>query len=141
MAGKIASDLHAQFHWTQQHQGELAPSKNGRDKLRLELYKNQNGQCHWHQFGKCCMNTPKMSLERVIASPETGRLKQNPLFASFEHLVRKYDGGTSAKGNMVLAHARCNHKREKGLPPNGKKWRHLLPDAHLKKNRSDIDGN
>lgn len=42
----------------------------------------------------------------------TGKLKDNPLYASFEHLIPKSMGGFGGKKkNVVLAHANCNNKR------------------------------
>ena len=133
MARETSLEMHKAFAIQQAHQGQLAPSKTGRDALRLKLYERQNGVCYWREHGKCRLPDMPMSLERVKVS-ETGKIKHNPLFASFEHIVRRYDGGTWRHDNLALAHQHCNHHREKGLPPNGMKWRHLLPDAHLRKN-------
>ncbi len=117
MARMPSSELLAMHARTVQHQGRLAPSTNGRDRLRLKLYTEQNGECYWHQFGQCRFKGAKMSLDRTYIS-DTGKVKNNGRFASFEHLKRRYDGGTNAASNMRLAHVACNCHREKFLAPN-----------------------
>lgn len=69
-----------------------------RRALRKRLMKKQNARCHW------CGG--KMSKK-----PRIGK-KDNPNYATFEHLERRRDGGTFKKDNIVLAHQKCNHRRE-----------------------------
>ena len=71
---------------------------------RERKFKAQAGLCHW------CKKP--MSLE-PIHTTEKGRVKDNELYATFEHLVRRREGGAAMPNNVVLAHARCNRKREK----------------------------
>lgn len=77
---------------------------------RMRLFNKQNGECFWC-FGK-------MSLEPMVVSAVSGRLKPNSAYASFEHLRRKRDGGTFTTGNIVLAHSGCNNKRDKKRYPH-----------------------
>lgn len=72
-------------------------------RRRLELFEKQEGKCFW------C--TRQMQMNTLRQTP-LGRWKDNPLFASFEHLIPKSHGGGSGLRNIVLAHADCNGKRE-----------------------------
>jgi hypothetical protein len=85
--------------------------KNGRGKRRLRerLFVEQDGRCYW------CKDD--MELEHFIKT-EHGNLKENPRFASIEHLLPKYRGGMNGAANCVAAHAHCNHKRA------SKRWPH-----------------
>jgi len=71
---------------------------------RERKFKAQGGLCHWCQ--------KPMSLE-PIHTTNRGRVKDNPNYATFEHLVRRRECGGGKPNNVVLAHASCNRKREK----------------------------
>ena len=71
-----------------------------RRRLRSYLFNQQDGLCYY--CGK------KMSLTNR-------RPDGNPAgdFATFEHIKRRADGGTNSAGNVVLAHARCNLRKNR----------------------------
>lgn len=80
---------------------------------RTLLYIIQEGECFWHQFGLCSYpENPIMELN-YHKTTENGNVKENGRFASYEHLTRKSHGGKNNFGNVKLAHANCNHRREK----------------------------
>lgn len=58
-----------------------------------------------------------MEMNQLRCTP-MGRWKDNPSFASFEHLIPRSHGGHSARHNIVLAHIACNGKRHL------KRWPH-----------------
>ena len=68
-----------------------------KQRYREVKYEKQNGLCHW--CGK------KMSYTRR----KTGAPARD--FATFEHLKRKDRGGDDFGDNIVLAHYKCNIKR------------------------------
>lgn len=69
---------------------------------RLRLFNVQGGLCFW------CARL--MELEPKIPNIH-GRPKDNPHYASFEHLIPKSHGGQKGPANVVMAHSHCNHKR------------------------------
>lgn len=81
--------------------GQNRKSRNDRRK-RQEMFNEQKGLCFW------CKE--KMQMNPLVTS-EAGAIKANKRFATFEHLIPKSEGGTSAKSNLVLAHAKCNNRR------------------------------
>lgn len=91
-------------------------------EIRIELFKQQNGKCFY------CKR--QMSFIRK----KNGQPAKD--FATFEHLVRKQNGGLMNETNMVLACKRCNIEREmvrqsnngKNKPSNMPlhKWKVLL---------------
>lgn len=84
--------------------------KSRRDRRRRdEMFKEQRGKCWW-------CGEP-MEQTRLRVTP-TGKVKNNPRFASFEHLIERKNGGRSTKTNTVLAHASCNRDRHR------RKWAH-----------------
>lgn len=89
----------------------FANGKTGRSKRRLRerLFQRQDGKCYW------CKE--EMELEHFV-NTKLGNLKENPRFATIEHLLPKYRGGLNGADNCVAAHAHCNHKRPQ------KKWPH-----------------
>lgn len=74
-----------------------------RERWRLSMFLGQHGRCFW------CKED--MDLARFKPRP-TGGEKANDAFASFEHLIRREDGGKLSEDNIVLAHASCNRKRD-----------------------------
>lgn len=59
-----------------------------------------------HQSGLCCWCLQPMELVNV-----GGYGQQNPVAASWEHILPKSLGGVNARRNRVLAHSACNKKR------------------------------
>lgn len=68
-----------------------------KDKYRRKLYERQKGRCVWCFY--------KMSFNRR----KSGAPARD--FATFEHLVRRDQGGGWGEDNVVLAHYKCNIKR------------------------------
>jgi 5-methylcytosine-specific restriction endonuclease McrA len=92
------------------HHGKGKNGKARRDRrLRQELFEKQNGLCFW------CKEIMEMNHFRVTVY---GRTKENPSFASFEHLLPKSHGGLSGRINIVLAHVACNNARHR------RRWPH-----------------
>ena len=87
--------------------GESRKSRKERQQ-REQLFQKQEGRCYW------CGEEMEMSQFRIT---ERGRIKHNPAFATFEHLVPKSKGGRRGN-NIVLAHGICNLRRPQ------KKWPH-----------------
>lgn len=67
-------------------------------RLRTNLYRHQKGLCYY-----CGL---EMSL--TARNKKGGPARS---FATFEHLVRRQDGGTNRAGNVVLAHSKCNARK------------------------------
>src|ERR1700735_4267822 len=61
---------------------------------REKLYEQQSGLCHWGN-GKMSLNQKK-----------NGQPARD--FATFEHLIRRQQGGPFNTDNIVLAHRKCN---------------------------------
>ena len=72
---------------------------NNAQRRRRHKFDRQFGRCHW-----CGC---QMSMDPIKPNG-----KANPLYATFEHLQRRKDGGNGKPMNVVLAHASCNRKRE-----------------------------
>jgi 5-methylcytosine-specific restriction endonuclease McrA len=90
--------------YPEQHgKGRNSKSRNER-RRRQTLFDAQGGLCHW------CRQPMQMNPKRRTP---TGNLKDNPLYASFEHVIPKGKGGRGLRNNIVLAHASCNHGRHK----------------------------
>jgi 5-methylcytosine-specific restriction endonuclease McrA len=66
--------------------------------FRLEKFVEQKGLCAY------------CNKEMSFARKAKGGPARN--FATFEHLVKKRDGGLFTKENIVLACSKCNMKRE-----------------------------
>ncbi len=54
----------------------------------------------------------------ALKPKQSGGWKDNPAFASFEHLIPKSHGGMNGFQNRVLAHASCNNKRARRQFPH-----------------------
>lgn len=78
-------------------------------KQRKRMFERQRGKCHW-----CGL---PMSLTPTKITP-FGNVKDNPQYATFEHVIPKSMDGTNQRSNLVLAHGGCNNKRHK------RKWPH-----------------
>lgn len=61
----------------------------------------------WRQSGLCFYCHEPMEF------PEDKNLQPRRRTATFEHLIRKADGGIMSDDNIVLAHSRCNWKRDR----------------------------
>ena len=72
--------------------------------LRQHLFDAQSGKCHW------CGNLMEMNPVRITSS---GTAKENPAYATFEHVVAKAMEGALTADNIVLAHLRCNRRRSR----------------------------
>lgn len=70
----------------------------GSHQIRLLLY--------FAQLGRCCWCGEMMQFVRTRTN-QPGRD-----FPTFEHLVRKQDGGKFFCDNILLAHRKCNTSRE-----------------------------
>lgn len=69
---------------------------------RARLFEAQGGKCHW-------CGEP-MEMNRLCCT-EQGKWIDNPLLASFEHMIPLAKGGSKEAFNVVLAHSRCNRSR------------------------------
>lgn len=65
-------------------------------KFRIKKFEDQKGLCYY-------CDKP-MSFNRT----KNGSPARD--FATFEHLIRKDQGGKFSNDNIVLAHRKCNHK-------------------------------
>lgn len=77
----------------------MAAKIKSADKPRLvaTLRDRYGDDCHW--CGKpLCFET-----------------KEEPLSATIEHLVPKFEGGTNEQTNLRLAHSECNNRRHNPL--------------------------
>lgn len=108
------------------------------DERRAHKFRLQGGICYWFTEAKrlgvashCPDPLGRMTLERTPSG------KVGPNFATFEHLVRRRDGGAGLPFNTVLACSRCNARREHGYRPPFQPRRpenvaaELVPDASL----------
>lgn len=83
-----------------------------RDRRRKVKFERQGGRCHW-------CNGP-MTLARAPQLPDN--------FATFEHVVRRCEGGVGLPNNIVLACRVCNNERHAGdvdrwaRPTSGTGW-------------------
>jgi hypothetical protein len=91
--------------------GNGTSKKSRRERnVRRNKFQAQNGKCYW-------CGEP-MEMRSVRTSERTGLLKDNPRYATFEHLIPKstlkqYPRFRDSAENIVLAHGSCNNKREK----------------------------
>lgn len=74
---------------------------SAKHRYRMLLFVAQGGCCIW------CGG--EMTFRRL----KNGAPARD--FATFEHLERRRDGGRDSSGNLVLAHRKCNRKREHGI--------------------------
>jgi hypothetical protein len=88
--------------------GESKKSRSDR-AFRERLFETQGGKCHW------CKEPMELTMLRCT---EFGKWKDNPRFASFDHLIPKSKGGIKGRMNIVLAHSSCNWRRAK------RQWEH-----------------
>lgn len=90
--------------------GDAGVSRTARlDRYRrAELFATQEGLCIWDGGHGCLYPGVKMILENDRERP-----RLHPLFATFEHVVRRRDGGCFENGDVALAHEGCNRKRER----------------------------
>lgn len=92
--------------------------------FRKELFKTQEGKCFW------CSGTMELN---PLYQTCLGKVKHNPRYASFEHLIPKSLGGLLGRVNKVLTHAQCNHDRAK------KRWPHDPIYGKIKRDTSSTD--
>lgn len=77
------------------------PGRSKADRRRHKFEK-QGGACHW--CGR------QMTLEfRPNGTPPKN-------FATFEHVVRRCEGGAGMANNVVVACRKCNNSRGNGVP-------------------------
>lgn len=86
---------------------------HGKRRRRSNKFRQQHGLCHW------CNRLMVLSVARGAATPDN--------YATFEHIVRRREGGAGLPGNVVLACYLCNNSREWGLetsqmPTEGPGW-------------------
>jgi 5-methylcytosine-specific restriction endonuclease McrA len=87
---------------------KLTNRKSNGDRFRRKrqaLFDGQKAVCCWDEKGCLYPGTPMLLLE-------TGPGRPHHLFATFEHVVPRREGGTHANGNVRLAHRGCNEARE-----------------------------
>jgi hypothetical protein len=94
------SDAKSKHQW---HSSRLEK----RLRLRQDLYIKQQKRCWW--CGQEMSLVPNNSSE--------GRRKANRMYATFEHLKPKGEGGNFDTHNIRLAHASCNEKRHRTNTP------------------------
>lgn len=89
----------------------IAPTYDGQSRksrrerwLRKIKFAEQEGKCFW------CFGPMSMICDRVT---ESGRLKHNGTYASFEHYIPLECGGSKDDENIVLSHSACNGWRKK----------------------------
>lgn len=91
-------------------------------KQRDRLFQEQRGKCWWCQ--------KPMEQNRLRYTP-TGKLKDNPAFSTFEHILPLSMLGPDNLTNKKLVHATCNRNRHK------LKWEHdpidwnKVPKLHM----------
>lgn len=78
----------------------MSTRRDRKARLRAELWPAQQGRCFWCR------------IEMTHPEPDgTGR--QRATTATLDHYpIAKRDGGRLRRGNVVLACASCNHKRD-----------------------------
>lgn len=108
------------FHFTppDNHGKGLNPKSRRDRRRRQELFDGQSGKCHW------CEKPMQMNQLRQTSM---GRWKENPEFATFEHLLPRSHGGLNVMKNIVLAHAYCNGKRHIHCWPHDPVYGALAP--------------
>lgn len=74
-----------------------------RQSWRKRLFDAQGGLCIW-------CKKPMSLTARKTAPYRAGQPARD--FATFEHLVRRRDGGQKDDPNIALAHYKCNRRRE-----------------------------
>jgi 5-methylcytosine-specific restriction endonuclease McrA len=67
-------------------------------EVRERLFKQQKGLCFY------CNKRMSLTSRRAKGQPAKN-------FATFEHLIRRSEGGKFTKENIVLAHRVCNSKK------------------------------
>jgi hypothetical protein len=79
----------------------MSPTAARKNAWRQRLFDQQRSLCHW------CQKPMKLK-HRPNGMPTRD-------FATFEHVKRRRDGGHMGEGNVVLAHYKCNRRREHGI--------------------------
>lgn len=83
-----------------------------RDERRRRKFLKQGGACWW------------CSRQMTLARNSDGTIPKR--FATFEHIVRRVDGGVGLPNNIVLACRKCNNERDTGdgamVPTAGLGW-------------------
>lgn len=69
-----------------------------REKLRAA----QNDRCHW------CSRVMHFAIDK----------RASKLYATFDHVTPRCQGGSNALDNLVLACFKCNHRRGSSGDPN-----------------------
>jgi 5-methylcytosine-specific restriction endonuclease McrA len=69
--------------------------------LRVELFRKQNGRCHW-----CRRRCLPASRRKATTPPR-------PLDATLDHVVPQAEGGPTTPENCVMACFACNQRRGK----------------------------
>lgn len=94
-------------------------SKNRLKSLRASAFLAQSGRCHY-----CDLLMWHSSPDELNLRPRSAA----PFRCTAEHLVAKQDGGKDVAGNVVAAHACCNHRRHQrpGPAPSPESFRALV---------------
>lgn len=72
--------------------------------LRANAFQSQSGRCYY-----CGLPMWQVSPDELALRPRSA----GPFRCTAEHLVARQDGGKDVVGNVVAAHAACNHRRHK----------------------------
>lgn len=83
-----------------------------RRHLRVALFEEQGGRCCW------------CAVPMSIAVKHAGQKR----YGTFEHIVRKADGGTDDRSNLKLACRKCNHARGEAMLLN-RPWPPVASEA------------
>lgn len=76
--------------------------------LRANAFQSQSGRCYY-----CDLPMWHSSPHELGLRPRSA----GPFRCTAEHLVARQDGGKDVVGNVVAAHAACNHRRHKRSAP------------------------
>lgn len=76
--------------------------------IRTSAFHAQSGRCFY-----CGLAMWHVSPDELALRPHSA----GPLRCTAEHLVARKDGGKDVLGNVVAAHAACNHRRHKRSAP------------------------
>lgn len=94
-------------------------SKKRLKSIRTSAFHAQSGRCFYCDLPMWLLYPSELSLRPRSAAP---------FQCTAEHLVARQNGGKDVAGNVVAAHASCNHRRHKrpGPAPSPESFRALV---------------